>query len=167
MLASILELWRSRRGRRAAVATITPFVERSRGRLHRIPDSLWLEPYMVGFIAMLITVLAKREVNEIGQPSLALAQCEAWAEITGMSPELIGDRILALCAESNAEFELGCRNALAFNEALTHGSMIGLDDEHSGSPAADVEGDAPLASGANATLSALWGQYFDTRIVTA
>ena len=168
MVTSILELWRSRRGRRTAVATIAPLVERSRDRLHGIPDSIWLDPYMVGFVAMLITLVAKREVKEIDQPSLALVQCEAWAEITGMNSELIGEEILCLCTTENADFELGCHNALAFSEALTHAPMVCLGDgEHCDPSSNEINPRNSLTFADNSILSTLWSQYFDTQIRAA
>lgn len=170
MLASVRELWRGRRGRRAAVAAIAPFVERSRNRLNGIPAVAWIDPYMVGFVVMLITLVAKREIDNIDQSSLAMIQCEAWAEITGMTPEPIGERVLYLCATEHKEFELGCRNAHAFSQALTRSTINGPDDHLDSSGLAqrqawDPNDDNLLTPFDNAALSALWLQYFDTRVI--
>lgn len=50
-----------RRGRRAAVTTIGPLVERSRAALNGIPDIAWRDPYLVGFMLTLITIVARVE----------------------------------------------------------------------------------------------------------
>ena len=104
-------------GARSAVATILPFVERSRAA-REIPDSLWFDPYFVGFLGMLITLTASWNTRSLGNDAMADVQSKSWAEITGMSSELIGDEICSLSAAHDERFELGCRNALSFFQAL-------------------------------------------------
>lgn len=50
----MLRVLKTQRARRRAVTMISPFVKRSRAA-REIPDSIWFDPYFVGFISMLIT----------------------------------------------------------------------------------------------------------------
>jgi hypothetical protein len=139
-----LQLLRARRGRKAAVAAIAPHVEASRYRLNGVPDDTWLQPYMVGFLGTLITLVAIRAVGPLRSHALGLLQMEAWAEITGQRAELVGQEICLLSAVQNPEFVEGCRSASAFLEAR------GGDEEQ-----------------ADADVTALWSALFDRRISPA
>jgi len=158
-------LWKSRRARRAAAATIAPLVERSRTRLNGIPEEVWLEPYMVGFLVMLITLLAKREVDTLDSHALGLVQCEAWTEITGMKPDLIGAEVIHLSAAGHKTFELGCADAVAFDLALHGTSIAGVFDLGFGmmddTLSAGVDNPARTIS-ENRDILALWDHYFET-----
>jgi hypothetical protein len=99
--------------RRSAVAMIRPFVKRSRTKCE-IPDSMWFDPYFVGFMGMLITLAASRSGQSFDTDDLAAVQSGSWAAITGMNADLIGDEICALSAACDKRFDLGCRNALSF-----------------------------------------------------
>lgn len=164
MLPLMLGLWKARRGRKAAVAIIAPFVARSRNRLNGIPEQAWLDPYMAGFMIMLITLVARRAVSILDSHALGLVQCEAWAEITGMKSVLIGEETLHLSATGHKTFELGCRNAIAFDLALYGTSMAGV----AAVPLEGVDGaldrcvnDAETSLHESGDISALWGHYFD------
>jgi hypothetical protein len=156
-------LWTARRGRRAAVAAIAPLVARSRHRLDGIPERAWLDPYMVGFMMMLITLTARRAVNVSDSQTLGAIQAEAWAEITRLRMSAIGEETLHLSVTEHNAFESGCRNAVAFDLALYGTSMAGVSDgvydrmdeldRHSTGllhPACERE-----------HIVALWQQYFD------
>ena len=109
MFHSLSGLWKARQGRRAAVTAILPLVERSRTRCQGITEGTWLDPYMVGFMMMLITLTARHKVSEMDSLFLGLVQQEAWAEITGMRPELVGERALNLSASGSRTFARGSR----------------------------------------------------------
>ncbi|WP_029030767.1 hypothetical protein [Salinarimonas rosea] len=153
----LLDLWRARAGRRAAVAALAPFVDRSRERLAErradagiapddglVPeglaalgrlggldrlaglgdvedtsDSVWLDPYLVGFLATLITLLAKRKVGPLKEEALALVQESAFSALTGLDGTLLGvELVLAGRAPSRA-FAQGCGDAGRFYTLLT------------------------------------------------
>ncbi len=107
----MFDLWRERRGRRAAVGAIGPQVERSRRRHHGNPDDAWMRPYLLGFLGTLITLVARREQPGLGDPALGNVQSEAWARITGLGPALVGEEICLLSAACDRAFLDGCRNA--------------------------------------------------------
>lgn len=156
----LLGLWKARRGRKAAVVTIAPLVEHSRRRFKEIPETAWLDPYLVGFMMMLITVVARREVT-LDTQALALVQSGAWGEITGMKADLIGEETLHLCTTGDKNFERGCRDAIAVDLALYRSSVaqnsdfgvFGLDIGAERDPETD-------------NVMLLWEQCFDGQVMT-
>lgn len=170
-MTSIIGLWRAGRGRKSAVATIVPLVEQSRHRLHGIADAAWLAPYMVGFTVMLITLIAKRRISALDPQELGLVQREAWAEITGLKAELIGEEVLYLSATGHGEFAAGCRNAVAFDEALSHVSpngeqgqleyFVGAEKTLTPFRERSEEQEAILE---DPGIALLWRQYFDEHL---
>lgn len=159
MLRWVLDLSKVRKARRAACTVISPMVTRSRQRLGAIPDAAWSTPYMVGFMVMLITIIAKTEVGKIeGQP-LCLVQTKAWEIITGMRSDLIGEDVLLLSAARNRDFESGCHNAMALASLLIGSSILGWQHRqfdlgiHAGTPWPDRD-----------DLSSLWERLFDAHI---
>lgn len=172
----MLGFLRERRGRKAAVRTLAPFVERSRQRLTGIPDDIWMDPYIIGFICTVITVEAKREVTSLGTQSLGYVQSRAWADITGLSADVIGEEISLLSMSRNGEFINGCRRGMSFVQAL-HGAAPdgsppdaqGLDAFNEMVEALDIDevdenlgqedGAGPLSYGA--TPDEFWALYFD------
>lgn len=160
-------LWNARRGRKAAVATIAPLVTKSRHRLDGIPERAWLDPYIVGFMIMLITLAARRAVNISDSQTLGAIQMEAWSAITGQRVSLIGEETLHLSASEHKAFELGCQNAIAFDLALYGTSVAGVAD------AATDRRDATLDLHANDPrrlvrasddIMALWQHYFELHV---
>jgi hypothetical protein len=119
---AMFRVLKTQRARRSAVAAISPFVKRSRAA-REIPDSLWFEPYFVGFMGMLITLMASRD-QSLDTDDLAAVQSGSWAAITGMRADLIGDEICSLSADHDVRFELGCRNALSFFQVLQSGEAM-------------------------------------------
>lgn len=160
-------LWKARRGRKAAVAAIAPFVERSRRRLKDIPESAWLDPYLVGFMVMFITLVARREVNALDTQALGLVQCGAWGEITGMKSDLIGEETLHLCATGDRDFERGCRDAIAidlafYRSVVARNSDLGIVDPHDGL-GFDIEAERDPDVD---DIMLLWEHYFETQVMT-
>ncbi|MGO4712001.1 hypothetical protein [Bradyrhizobium sp. 2TAF24] len=122
MLRRALSASAVRRGSKAAVALIGPLVDSSRSRLNGIPDIAWLDPYLVGFMVMLITIVAKREVARLQDEALCSVQSQAWSEITGLRTELIGEEALLLSSARHQQFELGRQRALALGLHLYGGA---------------------------------------------
>lgn len=100
-----------RKGRRAAVAMIGPLVEQSRARLNGIPDTAWRDPYLVGFMLTLITIVARIESRTLRDRELSVVQSQAWSAITDMNADLIGEDALTLSTAHSEEFQYGCHRA--------------------------------------------------------
>lgn len=147
---SLLGLWRARRARKAAVSAITPLVNGSRIRLGVIGERVWLEPYMIGFIVMLVSLIARREVPGLDQQWLGLIQAEAWAEITGLQPELVGEQVVVLSLIRHQHFMTGCHDAADVDILMKDPTRFDdvVDDHH-------IEGQ---------TLQHLWQDTFDNHV---
>lgn len=168
MLTPLHELWRARRGRRAAVVAISPLVRRSRNRLRGIPEQTWHQPSMVGFIVMLITLAARRSVKALDTNALARVQCEAWAEITGMNPEVIGEEVLHLSASLHKDFCEGCRDAITFSEALDRRPATGAPDLVAAWDRQEFAlNSIELPVDPESELAALWENFFEARVSKA
>jgi hypothetical protein len=154
----VLSLWRARRGRRAATTAISPLMNKTRQRLDGLPDSVWREPYVVGFLGMLITLHATRNAGSLGTAALASAQAGAWSDITGTAANLVGEEICFLSAAGDKAFDLGCRNAASFFEAMDM-----LDRRSEESLLKDrVSPDA--CDDTEEGRSTLWARYFDAYV---
>jgi len=162
------------KARRAAVAQIVPMIDFSRARLGSVPDSAWIEPYMVGFLTMLISLMVKSGAgNRLSSDQLGLAQAELWVEITRLRYENIGEKICILSAAQDPLFESGCQNALHFFQSYDGAPSIDDDivhDHFSTGPAHDdfVQNpgalpNSPFGHG-SAAPEALWMQYFEEQI---
>jgi hypothetical protein len=149
----MLQLLKTRRARRAAVATICPFVERSRWKLHEISESAWLDPYMVGFLSMLITLVAKHDAGDIDGEALGLVQLAAWKEITQTDIDDIGGEICLLSASGDSAFQNGCDNA-----AILYGALKDAAFEPQAEPGTDyLQQDSE-------SVAVLWARLFEDRI---
>ena len=149
----MLELLKVRRARKAAVATITPLVESSRWRFHGIPEMVWLDPYVIGFMAMLITLIARNEVRSLGGQALGLVQLDAWGAITKAVNVNVGEEICLLSADGDAEFQTGCVNAEQMFRAIQDAS------------GGDEEQETDESNTSTASISSLWSRYFEERLV--
>ena len=149
-------LWKTYRGRRAAVAQIIPLLDGTRLRLGNIPDAAWHDPYVIGFLGMLITSIATYHIGALDTDDLAAVQAGAWADITGMPGDLVGEEMCFLSASNDSRFISGCRNAESFIQALEAAVPQSQqhDEEHSASPPAERE-----------IRSALWSRYFDAQLM--
>lgn len=110
----MLGLLRTRRARRRAVAALAPHVEASRCALPALDDSRWLDPFVLGFLAMAVTEVAGRALSS---DELALVQAGAIAEATGADPGLVGQEIVLRSLAGDAAFAEGCRAADGFARA--------------------------------------------------
>ncbi|HWP24997.1 MAG TPA: hypothetical protein VNL39_01480 [Xanthobacteraceae bacterium] len=156
-----------RKGRKAAFAAISPFVEDSRRRLGGIDDDIWLTPYMVGFMATLITLVAQRTISPISSDALGLIQAEAWARITGLNGELIGEEISFLSSGENKDFAAGCRDAAAFLDALMGEPIREATEAWQLAMTSTVIGANPGVNfdELNPGALALWSLYFDGMVM--
>jgi hypothetical protein len=152
----VFGLWKTYRGRRAAVAQISPLLDGTRLRLGHIPDAAWHDPYVIGFLGMLITSIATYHTGSLDTDDLAAVQAGAWADITGMPGDLVGEEMCFLSASNDSRFIFGCRNAESFIRALDAAvpQSEQLDEGLSGSLPADRE-----------IRSALWSRYFDAQLM--
>lgn len=154
----MLGLIKTRRGRKAAISLIAPFVEASRSRLSDLTEEAWLSPYIVGFMTMLISLIAERATGGLTSQSAGLVQLEAWQRVTGCNNNNIGEEICLLSSGNDPFFQEGCINAARFLAAITRGAS---DDPHLPRGYADhgIDYDPAVA-----TL--LWAEYFDARVNT-
>lgn len=158
-------LSKARRARLAAVGTILPLVERSRRRLGSIPDAAWSDPYIVGFMMMLITIIARMEVGRIDSETICHVQTKAWEGITSQT-NVIGEEVLLLSAANNRNFEIGCRNAVDFSSFLVSRSVLfrNPDDGETNSAFDLREGYADAGLLNRPDVLAAWEECFDTRL---
>jgi len=151
-------LWKSRRARCAAREMIGPLINQSMQR-GAIPETAFRDPYIIGFLSMLITLIAKRQVGPLGAASLASVQARAWSDITGTDGALVGEEICFLSAGQDKAFDLGCRNASSFFQAVSEVFDHQRDDDLADTPALS----APFI-GAREGESSLWARYFDAYV---
>lgn len=163
-----LEFARTRKARRSAVATISPIVEGSRHRLGGISDVVWSDPYIIGFLVMLISIVARLETKTISGSSLCNVQCRAWEDITESTSDLMAEQLLLLSTDRNRDFELGCSNAAAFSTTffgtgtLLDGAGLAALERWPDQP--EVETIASFAQREDVT--AAWTQFFDAHIAS-
>lgn len=96
-------------------------VRRSEFQGSRITDHHWLDAYMIGFLMMLISLVARRRVHSIDDDTLGIVQAEAWEEITGLPGNVGGEEACLLSVNGHRDFQRGCLNAIAFMDAMTAG----------------------------------------------
>lgn len=110
----MLGLFRTRKARRHAVAALAPHVEETRRTVPGLDDSRWLDPFVLGFLAMAVTIVAGRELSS---EELAVVQAGAIAEATGADPDLVGQEIVLRSLGGDPAFTAGCRAADGFARA--------------------------------------------------
>jgi hypothetical protein len=157
----MLQLWKARRGRKAALSLIAPFIERSRLELGGIPDTAWSDAYLVGFLVMLASLEASDEAGTLKSYALGIVQSETLSKLSGQAADTVGEVICALSTEGSSCFSAGCRDAAAFHAALHQQTRdyplpdVITDDARSGYP---FELDADLYG--------LWKQLFESRVAS-
>lgn len=165
VMVAMLDVWRARRGRKVAVAAIAPLVESSRRKLNGLAQSDYLEPYIVGFLSMLITLVARRTMAAATDDAVGLVQAEAWGEITGLGSDSIGEEICLLSSSGDVDFYSGCSAAAQFFEMSCRPSADG-DQKPTGGADDVPDGDDPaIVSMLKGELSkVLWAQCFEDHI---
>jgi len=148
-------LLKVRRARKAAVALISPFVEQTQRRCSStLTEQAWLDPYMVGFMSMLISLAAERAAGHLDSHSAGLVQLEAWRQVTGCSGNLIGEEICLLSSSNDRRFGHGCFNAGRFMDELTRPTSGHPDHLPPGFNVHGISYDVSAAT-------ALWSELFD------
>ncbi len=130
---SLWSLWTARRARRAATDFLWPFFQRSSQMRGPLASANWSDPYVAGFVTTLITAIARDANGDLDEGALGLVQLESWSQLTRVDPAMIGERILSLSLAEDADFAVGCRNALIFRSALLQsdtGAPIGPESGH-------------------------------------
>ncbi|HML93097.1 hypothetical protein [Methyloceanibacter sp.] len=151
-------LLKVRRARKVAVALISPFVEESQTRFSsQLTEHAWLDPYMVGFMSMLISLAAEYTAGRLDSESAGLVQLEAWQEVTGFPSHLIGEEICLLSSGQDRKFRHGCLNASRFMEELTRPVHSHPDQLPPGYRTHGLNYDRSAAM-------ALWSELFDGHI---
>jgi hypothetical protein len=157
-----------RRGRRAAVATIGPLVERSRASLNGIPDIAWRDPYLVGFMLTLITIVARIESRTLQDHDLSLVQSQTWRAITGMNADLIGEDALTLSNSHPREFQHGCYSATMVASRLCGAAAVASIGYEPWQEAVAGQNsfvdDGRNMSAASSPVTGNWGDAFDAYI---
>lgn len=143
-----------------AAAVISPIVEQSRQRLGGICDAVWSDPYIIGFVVMLISVVAKLESGELAERAISRVQCGAWRDITSARGGSIAERFMMLNIARDRDFELGCRNAAMFARVL-FGRKILL--QGAGVPVVDAVLDCVPSE--REDVRDAWSQLFDAHIL--
>ena len=162
------ELSRVRKARKAAVTVISPIVEKSRHRLGGISEVAWSDPYIIGFMVMLISIIARIESGKIAGDSLWLVQCRAWEDITRMRSDMMAEELLLLSTARNRDFELGCHNAATLGSILFGNPILseggGVPREDRPRDLQELELTEPFAQ--RDDVSVVWVQFFDAHIST-
>ena len=159
MLRWLLDHSKIRRARKAACTIISPMVAKSRHRLGEIPDAAWESPYLVGFMIMLITIIAKTEIGKVEGQTLCVVQAKTWEDITGIRSGLIGEDVLLLNAARNRDFENGCHNAVTFASLLIGNSVLSWQDRQF-----DLGTNTTAPWSEQDDLSSLWEKLFDGHV---
>ena len=165
MLRWAVALAEVRRGRRAAVATISPLVERSRTSLNGIPDIAWRDPYLVGFMLTLITIVARIESRALQDHDLSLVQSQTWKAITGMDADLIGEDALTFSNSHPREFQHGCYSATMVASRLCGAAAVASIGYEPWQDTVAAEGN-PDERCMDALATGSWADAFDAYIAT-
>lgn len=118
-----------------------------------------MDAYMIGFMAMLITLIAQRRFRSIGQDALGNVQADVWQAISGLPGALVGQEICLLSSTRDPEFELGCQNATAFVAALAASHDVDAADPGAAFTGSVGAGQFSLEQG-DCDVWALWSDYF-------
>lgn len=158
MLARVMELWTIHSAQKAAIALLGPRVDGTRRQLGPIPQGAWLDPYIVGFITTLATIVAQRQTTGLGDTGLALVQSHVWSQLSGQSDTLIGSEIILLSLSDEPQFGRGCRAAMRFIAGLPSDMMAARQGWPGGLVSLPAQqGDIDLDR---------WPDFFDRRIET-
>lgn len=118
MWRRISDLIQERRASKAAVAALAPMLRHSRQRMGGIGDDVWVDPYVVGFLVMLISIAARLEIADIGEAPLRRVQARAWRAVTSARGELMTEQLAVFDATRDDDFVRGCQDAVRFGGML-------------------------------------------------
>lgn len=125
----MLDWWRAQKAVDVAVAAIKPYLSYSSSRIGRRSVE-GLHPYAVGFLGMLITLIAQHRYPSMGTRAIGHVQSRAWAELTQTGADLIGQEISFLSTNGDPDFQAGCISARMFFDEILRRELdqIGFDD---------------------------------------
>lgn len=163
-----LELLRAHQGRKAAVSLLRPFVDRTRWQVGRLAPSAWDDPYVIGFLTVVIGLAASERNGGPSNEAWGLVQSDAWAELTGVPANLVGERICLLSIGQDTAFGSGCRNGLHFFDALLRSlSHLPVHDRSGGARAARAMDQTEGSDEANISesdVAAMWDRLIGERL---
>jgi hypothetical protein len=109
-LTAIADLWSARRTSTLVTRTLSPAIGGTVLRLGGVPAHAWLDPYALGFVVTLVTLVAGTLRNH-GPQGLGFVQVDCWQRLTGVKDGALGERICLLSAGSDPAFMRGSRDA--------------------------------------------------------
>ena len=151
----MLQLWKARQGRKAAVAVLAPLIAQSEHRVGAIPEWAWHDAYVMGFLSMLASLEAWRKVGPVSSQALGLIQADTLAELSGEVASVLGEEICILCMESNLDFAQGCEQAANFHAAL---------EQSVGEHLLATRSDWPFDQGVGDRMRTLWVEAFESHL---
>ena len=155
----MFQLWKARKGRKAVLATLAPFIEGSEVRLGRIPAAAWHDAYILGFVSMLASLEARMALEgSLGSLALGLIQAETVAMLSGEPAGLHGEEILMLSMEGDPRFLNGCNQAVVFHAALQRSHRAFVDPSRRN----EWKSDTPYLQD---DLDALWLELFEEKVM--
>jgi hypothetical protein len=116
-IAAIRDLWRTRRARIAVLAALRPFEESLR-RIGREDPRSMDSPYLAGFLLAAVSGLARDACPGIGTEGVGAVQLDVCSALTGVPRTVLAERLLSLSLGEDAEFVLGCSDAVAFHAVV-------------------------------------------------
>lgn len=139
-------------------------VEASRQRLGGISDASWSDPYIIGFLVMLISIVARMESGRISAEAMCSVQCRAWDDITAHKTDIVAEQLLHLSTDRDRDFEQGCRDAAAFSTVL-----LGSETLQEGTGLASLTQwvstlDGDSARSQQDEVVAAWAHFFESHI---
>ena len=116
-LTAIAEIWTVRRTSAHVARLLAPAVGRTVRRPGGVPSHVWLEPYAVGYLVSLVTMVAVA-LRGTGPKALAFVQVDCWQRLTGIRDDTLGERICLLSASEDPVFAKGCADARTYYQRL-------------------------------------------------
>lgn len=148
---ALLDLWRTRRARSAVLASLRPF-EASLQRMGQENPRAVASPYLIGFLLACVSGLARDASPSLGTEGTGAVQLEVCAALTGVPHTLLAERLVCLSLGEDAQFVMGCSDAIPFHAILT---------------AARTEPSDPFAPDSAAEQAqALWARVLERCLIT-
>jgi hypothetical protein len=131
---AIRDLWRTRRARSAAIATLRPF-EASLHQAGAENPQAFDSAYLIGFLIAAVSGVARNASPALSSEGIGAVQLDVCAGLTGLPQAVLAERMVSLSLGADSEFVRGCSDAADFTAAVTAAAADG-GDAGSPSPAA-------------------------------